>query len=632
MANSDTSLSKPPTSTAGFWLLLLALYGIAWYLQTLLVANSDASWLMLAAQRLWAGGSYGKDFFEINPPLIFYLYGPAVFLLKIFSWPSTLALRTTVFLLGSFSLAFCFLITKKIFALAAATIRSIFLLAIPIIFFILPLNEFGQREQFLIVLSLPYFLLTAARLQNISVTTRLAVTCGVMAGLGFAIKPYFLLAPVMVEGFYLVRTKRPGASVRSENLAIAAVIVSYVMLVCLHHWDYLQTVIPLLTHYYYQRISLPMSVMFTSEQAFFTYFAGCFYLLEYRRNAYRSLSTVLLAAALGFLLALGLQRTLWFYHQLPALAFDLLLFTLLFAQRLKRPELTLAEFIQTALFALAIFVYLYLRVDIITLSIFNYPAAYFALFGFVFSLVLYFYPAKKNNLLALLSVGLILLVCGLFYGNALYTQLQPHIFLLTTCLALLGLSLFLPRKRLHYLYLALLGMLIFAIPFQITGFIWMSASGYKKIYANLETLLRQYPHQSIYLITSASEFSFPAFENTHHPFISRFSGLFGWLPPTPAVTTAGYYQKAYAEKKSFYDYYLDALAVDLQQGKPDYIFIDTRNNIPGETRRYFGGYQIDYRTFFAGDDKMQHILQHYTYLKTADGQPFYRFEIYIKNS
>src|SRR3990167_10746289 len=91
-----------------FSLIIVGIYFSAWMIQAHLLLNWDVSWLMLETGRLLRGGKYVTDFFEINPPLILYLYIPPVILNKIFSINIILALRLYIFFLTSGSLYFCF--------------------------------------------------------------------------------------------------------------------------------------------------------------------------------------------------------------------------------------------------------------------------------------------------------------------------------------------------------------------------------------------------------------------------------------------------------------------------------------------------------------------------------------------
>ncbi len=78
-------------------LLMASIFLFAWKLQSALFLNYDVSWLMHASERLLAGGTYSRDFFETNPPLILYLYLPPVIFSKIFAFNLVLLFRAGCF-------------------------------------------------------------------------------------------------------------------------------------------------------------------------------------------------------------------------------------------------------------------------------------------------------------------------------------------------------------------------------------------------------------------------------------------------------------------------------------------------------------------------------------------------------
>ena len=66
--------------------------------------------------------------------------------------------------------------------------------------------SFGQREYLCVVLVMPYLALSAARAQeNHEVDTLGSLLVGLLAGIGFAIKPYFLAVPALIEGALVIR-------------------------------------------------------------------------------------------------------------------------------------------------------------------------------------------------------------------------------------------------------------------------------------------------------------------------------------------------------------------------------------------------------------------------------------------
>jgi hypothetical protein len=72
------------TQTGLFFLAIACVFIIGGFVQNDAIFSWDVSWLLEVTKRWLNGGTYGKDFFENNPPLILYLYAPAVLGAKLF--------------------------------------------------------------------------------------------------------------------------------------------------------------------------------------------------------------------------------------------------------------------------------------------------------------------------------------------------------------------------------------------------------------------------------------------------------------------------------------------------------------------------------------------------------------------
>ena len=64
---------------------------------------------------------------------------------------------------------------------------------------------FGEREHILVILFLPYFLLSCCRLVEVNPSRSMSLLIGAGASLGVALKPHFLLPWLMLEALLLYR-------------------------------------------------------------------------------------------------------------------------------------------------------------------------------------------------------------------------------------------------------------------------------------------------------------------------------------------------------------------------------------------------------------------------------------------
>ncbi len=561
-----------------FFVVLASVYCLAWLLQERLLLNHDVSWLSIASGRLLQGGSYTDSFLETNPPLILYLYLPLVFLNHSFQLALPIALRCYIFFIGSLSLLLCAAILKQSLAKNDRFNFYLLMLLISVTFFILPISEFGQRENVTLMLVLPYFLLVAARLQNglRSEKVALPLVVGLLAGLGFSIKPYFFIPLAMVEVYYLLQKKQAAACLRTETLAILVVVLLYVSLILRFNPDYLTTILPLIVKSYYQNFARPLAWLLRDPLSFFTCITLGFYGLCYRANPYRQLSSVLLLGALGFWLVFLIQRTGWYYQSLPGMAFDLLLCTLLFSSCVRRESTRSREpFLDLLLLA-------------------------------ALAAGLYSSPTRLKQLIMLYPTFFVCALIGLltFHGCASSSGKKSA------------------SGSWHALYSIVLGVLIFLCPLAKIVDTYDSSRYYHSLYQNLLRDMAVYRNEKVAYLTLASEMVFPNISYTQQNYQSRFWSL-AWLPLMKEPEDHGAYADYRRRHQKEMDFYISAFLEDLHKNQPRYIFVDTR-----QRGHYFFTVPPDYPRLFSLNAEFKHSWSKYRYVKTLDQRPLYRLDVY----
>lgn len=230
-----------PGSWTDFDAVLLAgslLAGFLVYASTAL--NHDTSWYLVATARWLDGARLYQDIIEINPPLPFFLTAPAIFLSRWTGLPATSAFIVSVFAMMTIALFW----SRRIFRRSAELGREeavILLAAAFVALCVLPVRDFGQRDHLMVVLAMPYFLLSVFR-PSLSPAERFAI--GVLAVLGLALKPHFVVFPAAIAFLSLVRERRIGAIFNPEHLAILAGFVGYLVFVRLAYPEYFEFIIP----------------------------------------------------------------------------------------------------------------------------------------------------------------------------------------------------------------------------------------------------------------------------------------------------------------------------------------------------------------------------------------------------
>ena len=91
--------------------------------------------------------------------------------------------------------------------------------------------SFGQREYLSVLFAMPYLASACVRLQRFQNADRLVYAAvGLLAGIGFAIKPFFLAVPLLVEGLLVAWLGRRSLF-RLESVVLALTVLAYVLAV-----------------------------------------------------------------------------------------------------------------------------------------------------------------------------------------------------------------------------------------------------------------------------------------------------------------------------------------------------------------------------------------------------------------
>lgn len=306
-------------ATAAFLLLYLL------YQFLLSHVEGDQAYLLYAGQQVLHGVQLdGPRLIETNPPLIVWFSELPALLAQAFHMDLVLALRLVVVAMLAGSAAW----TARILRLAgtadvlgrpaaglAWALTCLLMIAIQ------P-AEFGQREQLLLALFLPYLLAVGTRVSN-RLGTAERVALGVCAGLAVCFKPQHLLTVVAVELFLAVYSRSLRRLRSPELLTSVATGVLYVAAVYTVTPTYLSVITPLLESTYWAlghyslaamifRVGLPLTLASV---------AGTVLFLSRRQTlAMPQLEGTLIAAAVGATSAFMVQHTGWYHQSFPATA------------------------------------------------------------------------------------------------------------------------------------------------------------------------------------------------------------------------------------------------------------------------------------------------------------------------
>ncbi len=213
-----------------------------------IAGDAGKSWLLFAAHKWLDGKKLYVDIFEVNPPLIYYIYALPVYLsihvggLRHYQYLTLLgviAIAFTTFVsLQLIKFHSCFASDKKKQAEFCLLVLSVF------ISYTIPLY-FMDREHLFLVLAFPYLLRWMPSIPAAQVPKRIQVMTGVMGGIGFCIKPQCIIIFTGIQLIYLMRERSAAILWSMENIIIYTLGALYIASVFYFTPEYITTVIPM---------------------------------------------------------------------------------------------------------------------------------------------------------------------------------------------------------------------------------------------------------------------------------------------------------------------------------------------------------------------------------------------------
>ncbi|MHC4983786.1 MAG: hypothetical protein ACYTF6_11565 [Planctomycetota bacterium] len=282
--------------------------------------NHDSAWYLYAVDAFLDGGRIYQDiFFEVNPPLAFFLAIPPVYVSRV-----TGLFPADVFASYVFGLIVLSLILIRGLLSERPQFPPVFrrclLFAALLALALSPARDFGQREHLMLILSLPYLVLVALRASGAACGRGAALLAGAMAGLGFSLKPHFFLVAAGLELYLLVRRRGLRKAIRTETVAMAAVVTAYCLAVVLLTPDYLTQVLPYAMDVYNNSYRRPLEFVLWRQETLLLPVVVLLNRIARHNEARREFPDVFCVAAGCFFLVYLVQMKGWDYQLYPVSA------------------------------------------------------------------------------------------------------------------------------------------------------------------------------------------------------------------------------------------------------------------------------------------------------------------------
>lgn len=273
--------------------------------------DTDVAWQLWVAHQLNAEAHLYRDIVEINPPLWFWMALPIDRVATLTGARPEAVLVVTMAVLQALSL----IATSRLVQMPRGR-KTMVLAYAALIISAFPWINVGQREQIVLIAALPYAALIAARRSSRSVPSALALLVGVGAGLGFALKHYFLIVPALLELWLAVDQRRQWKALRPEIATMALVGLLYAGAILVGAADFLTVTLPMI-RLAYGSTGAPSFTQLFQPVLLVGLAITALAAANLRALRDRQFETASLVAATSFAIVYFLQAKGWTYHAIP---------------------------------------------------------------------------------------------------------------------------------------------------------------------------------------------------------------------------------------------------------------------------------------------------------------------------
>lgn len=318
ITRSEPAATRPSLK----WLFAVAaVFVVSLSFQLHVPVNHDAAWLLEGSRRILHGGVIGLDFIDVSPPLIVWLGMPAVLLSELTDLYLGSVFKLYVAALALLSLSLCWLVLS--YLEMSTRLRTQFFFVLSVICIAIQGYDFGQREHFMLILTLPYVLLIVARVSKVDPPGQLVAIVSLAAIFGFCIKPHFLAIPFLLELWVLSRRRKILGVFRQETILLGIGCLIYLAAIFLFAEGYPLYVVPRAV-INYGAFSVSFSLLLQNILVLLgpkILVIILFFIFAPKDAVRHPVSIGFLVATLGAFCAALAQSKGWSYHLLPVTGF-----------------------------------------------------------------------------------------------------------------------------------------------------------------------------------------------------------------------------------------------------------------------------------------------------------------------
>ena len=290
----------------------------------------DCALYLEAGQMMLQGKILYLDFYDVNPPLIFYLNTIPAFISQVFSLKAPLAFSLFVFFLVVVTTFMTYAGLKPAAAQSFYHDREVLCLFLALGSFLAwRWNLFGQREHLFLLFYFPFFVLRWLRWEGYEIPRGRSLLWGACGAIGLLLKPHFLLIGAALELYGLLSRKKFRALLAPEMISALGIGLLYAghfaLLPGQALGNWLGRFIP--QYFLWHRASwaqlfgLRLNVFsFSTNLTLFVLALslGALFLAFRKKTVFTSLLRALAVFSLAAFLVYLIPQQTWFYHALPA--------------------------------------------------------------------------------------------------------------------------------------------------------------------------------------------------------------------------------------------------------------------------------------------------------------------------
>lgn len=319
------------------YLLIAVLFFLSFWLEQHIFQNCDVGWHILGAKRMLAGGTFSKNIFDDNLPMVYWFFIPLILInhLTSISIVTLTNFFVNALVLLIFSLSNIYL--KEIYKNAKRFDIQIVRYAILILLFFVPGFEFAQRDMLVLLFLIPYVFLIAARLEtNFCLHNNriyLQLLIGFLATIGIAMDPFYILIIIALEIQTLLTAKKIKLW-RLELITFFIMGFLYLLAIAIIYPDYFTVIVPSF-FVFSPAYSIPRTTLFCYSPTIIISALSLVFFITYLSYSYRKWKlTLWLCSAVSYIIFL-INGKIWLSHVLLIDFFEPLLFLIILFQALQ---------------------------------------------------------------------------------------------------------------------------------------------------------------------------------------------------------------------------------------------------------------------------------------------------------